>query len=388
MFIPLGDDNPRRRFPLVTTTLVAANVLVYLFLQMPLDADAGQAFVLRWGFDAADPFSVQAFTSMFLHGDLLHLLGNMWVFWILGDNVEEKFGRARFLFLYLLAGFVATATYWGLSVSKGPDPEMIELIGRGYPPALGASGAIYGVLGMYLVLFPWARIRTILFFQIIGVPAIVFLGLMIAADVYRTLSVMGPAVGGVATAAHAGGGVFGILAALVLKRAVGGGGEGSAWEVRTGFAKHVAPGEPAERQDLDVVPDEELAAQTGSRAAELAEAIELFVTAGQPKKALELYPEYLRNGGVPALAPDAELGIADEYFRQGLARFAIPSYERFLRTSGIHPRSADAALRIAELYAQNLRDYPNARRWYLRAAETHPEAEGRTYAWEQANRLR
>jgi len=225
MFFPIGDENPRRSFPLVTALLVTVNAAVFVLFQMTLDEQASQEFVLKWGYDARYPVSLQLFTSMFLHGGFMHLLGNMWVLAIVGDNVEDRLGKIGFLVFYLVAGAAAGLCYAFFAHLKGPDPRVLEEYGRPYAPALGASGAVYGVMGTYLVFFPWAKMKTVVFWMIVRIPAALFFGLMILLDVFQTISSMGPAVGGVATAAHAGGGVFGVVAALALKPVVGGGGE-------------------------------------------------------------------------------------------------------------------------------------------------------------------
>ncbi len=175
MFFPIGDDNPRRKFPAMTAALVTVNVAVYVLFQLPLDEAAGTAFVMKWGFDAREPFSVQVLTSMFMHGGLMHLVGNMWVLAIVGDNVEDKLGRLKYLGFYLLAGAVATWAYGFFCHVAGPVAQVQKLYDRPWPPAVGASGAIYGVMGAYLVLFPWARVRTVVFWMIVRIPAIAFI---------------------------------------------------------------------------------------------------------------------------------------------------------------------------------------------------------------------
>ena len=207
--IPLKDLNPRRSFPIVTLLLILANVVVFLY-QITLPAAAGEAFVKTW---ALTPSHVKLaleghrytplqallpfFTCMFLHGGILHILGNMWFLWIFGDNVEDQFGHAGYLLFYLLCGLASGATQvafsWGSKI-----------------PSLGASGAISGVLGAYLVFFPRARILTLvpllIIFFTIRVPAAIFIGLWFLMNFLSGVGSLGSIdAGGVAWWAHIGG---------------------------------------------------------------------------------------------------------------------------------------------------------------------------------------
>jgi membrane associated rhomboid family serine protease len=163
--IPLRDVIPTRTTPFVTITLVAINVLVFLY-QFTLGPAVNQ-FVFTFGLVPAYFSWVSVFTSMFLHGGFLHVGGNMLYLWIFGDNVEDRMGHGRFLSFYLLCG-VAAALGQTLTV-----PNSVV-------PMVGASGAVAGVMGAYFVLYPQSRIVTLLplfiFIQIIEVPAIFFLG--------------------------------------------------------------------------------------------------------------------------------------------------------------------------------------------------------------------
>jgi hypothetical protein len=297
---------------------------------------------------------------------------------------------------YLAAGAIATWAYGMFCGFGGPIPEMLERFGRPYPPAVGASGAIYGVMGAYLIFFPWARIRTVVFWMVVRIPAIVFLGLMIAADVISTASTWGPGTGGVAKAAHAGGGVFGIVAAFLARRALGGGGEGDAWEVQTGFAKRLRPGaDPFPLAPSTGAPGAAAApggpvwslgsgleAQNGV-AAEITE----LVVSGRVRAAIDLYPVYVQRGASPPLHPDVQITIAHEYYRQGLPKMAVPAYLKYveLDRDGVH--AADAALRLGALYSQALNDGPSAIPWYALASEHHADPRLRDYAKNELRRL-
>ncbi len=233
--IPLKDDVPTRRFPIVTVTLIAINVIVYFVFERGLWdlGDIGNERVVEYGAIPIEitepgtecvsasggaaiecgsdgfapdqaPFIVTIFTSMFLHGSFIHLGGNMLFLWIFGNNIEDSMNRLLFVVFYLLGGLAAL----GLQVAMDPD----SLI-----PTVGASGAIAGVLGAYARLYPRARVVTviiiIIFFTIVTLPALLVLGLWFLLQLLPAFSEpVGSAGGGVAYFAHIGGFLFGVLA--------------------------------------------------------------------------------------------------------------------------------------------------------------------------------
>src|SRR5262245_53046465 len=217
--IPLRDQNPSRSTPVVTRGLIVANVLVFAY-ELWLGPDL-RDFLSSWGLVPArlpaalarggEPLEWIGLTflsSLFLHGGWAHLLGNMWYLWIFGDNVEDQFGRVRFLLFYLAAGIAASA----LHVFSSLDPRL---------PTLGASGAIAGVLGAYAVMFPRARVYTLVplfpFFQVIPLPAVLMLGVWFVFQFVAGAISLGQGVGGggVAWWAHIGGFLFGVIVAKV-----------------------------------------------------------------------------------------------------------------------------------------------------------------------------
>jgi membrane associated rhomboid family serine protease len=221
--IPLRDSIPARSRPVVTWALIALNVWVFLY-EILLGPEL-EAFVGTWGFIPAryfllaeiDPSDwagryVPLLTSMFLHGGWAHLIGNMVYLWIFGDNVEDRLGRLRYLAFYLLAGIGAALAHAHLS----PGSTL---------PTVGASGAISGVLGGYLVLFPHARVLTLIplvffFFHVVELPAVIYLGFWFLMQlVSGTLSLaQAREAGGVAWWAHAGGFVVGMVLVPLLRR--------------------------------------------------------------------------------------------------------------------------------------------------------------------------
>ncbi len=205
--IPLRDNIPSSRTPAVNYTIIILNVLIF-FLEVSLGRHHLEELIMTFGFipgrflsqlrelDLTTSF-LPIFTSMFLHGGWLHLIGNMWTLYIFGDNVEDTFGRGPFLVFYFMCGLVAAFA----QLVSSPHSSM---------PMVGASGAIAGVMGAYFFLFPRARVLTlvpIVFFVIIEVPAYIFLGLWFLLQFFSgTISIAGPEVkGGVAFWAHVGG---------------------------------------------------------------------------------------------------------------------------------------------------------------------------------------
>jgi membrane associated rhomboid family serine protease len=217
--IPLKDNVPTRHFPVVTVALIAANVAFYLFVQHggvgvpegPVNDLAYHPCEVNDSCPVVgEDWPLTSVTSMFMHGDILHLLGNMLFLWIFGNNVEDALGRVRYLVFYLLAGFAATAlqTFVTLSFGTGADALI---------PNLGASGAVSGVLGAYLLLLPRASVVTLIFlvyiFFLREIPAWIFLGVWILFQAWQGgAAVLHPSSGGgVAFFAHIGGFAFGFL---------------------------------------------------------------------------------------------------------------------------------------------------------------------------------
>jgi rhomboid family protein len=208
---PIGDDDSARRsLPVVTYALIALNVLFFL-----VELNGGESFIRQWAFiprrfgdnPAGDLPTI--FSAMFMHGGWLHLGGNMLFLWIFGDNVEDEFGPAKFLIFYLVCGIAATfAQYFVMPQSSIPN--------------VGASGAIAGVLGGYLLLFPHARVRVLMGNQIVALPALMVLGLWIVLQVFSgvgsvTQTSQTQYTGGVAYMAHVGGFVAGFVLTLLLR---------------------------------------------------------------------------------------------------------------------------------------------------------------------------
>jgi membrane associated rhomboid family serine protease len=238
--IPLRDANPTRRTPVVTIALIVACFAAFAY-ELGLQADGGMAalegFVRTWGVvptalidawasgDLLGQPVLGLITSQFLHGGWLHLLGNMLYLWIFGNNIEDRLGRLWFLLFYLAGGVAAALA----QVAIDPASDV---------PMIGASGAIAATLGAYLVLYPRARITSLVFlgffYQLIDVPAIVVLAFWFVLQLIDGLASLGVASsgGGVAFFAHIGGFVFGAALALLIRGA--GGARGARGRSRAG----------------------------------------------------------------------------------------------------------------------------------------------------------
>jgi membrane associated rhomboid family serine protease len=229
MLMPLGDDNTDRRItPLVTYTLVGLNILVFVLLQqggnnpftyawsyVPREITTGQdligAFRVGGGqlqlFDSPAPIYLTLLSAMFMHGDIMHIGGNMLYLWIFGDNVEDRMGHAKFLIFYLLCGLLASFA----QIAVGPSSII---------PNLGASGAIAGVLGAYLILFPNKGIRVMMGYSVTQLPAIVVVGLWGLLQLFGGFGQLGREGGGVAYMAHVGGFIAGMVLVFLFRNSV------------------------------------------------------------------------------------------------------------------------------------------------------------------------
>jgi membrane associated rhomboid family serine protease len=217
--LPLRDNVPTRSFPIVTVALIVANVLVWVLYQLPdlegsvIELAYQPCEVVNTCPTVGQDWGVTAFTSMFMHGSWLHLLGNILFLWIFGNNVEDALGRLRYLLFYLVGGLAATALQSFVTLAYASDLEAAI-------PNLGASGAVSAVLGGYLLLLPHAKVLTVIFFVIREVPAVLFLGIWFAFQLLDgSASIAQPkAGGGVAFFAHIGGFVFGLLTVKLFQK--------------------------------------------------------------------------------------------------------------------------------------------------------------------------
>ncbi len=209
--IPIADDDSTSRTtPILTYAIIAANILVFV-----AELSLGDAFIVKWAFIPsrfmADPSlqSVTLFTSMFMHAGWFHLGGNMLYLWVFGNNIEDRFGHLGFIAFYLLSGLAATAAQLAFTLGSNV-------------PNLGASGAIAGVLGAYLLLFPMRRVTVLLLRFIVHLPALIVLGFWFVLQFFSGVGsiAVSSETGGVAYMAHVGGFVAGFVMALIMRYGV------------------------------------------------------------------------------------------------------------------------------------------------------------------------
>lgn len=213
---PIGDDDTGvRTVPVVTYGLIAANVLFFL-----VELSGGDEFIQQWAFIPSrfseSPASQwpTIFTAMFMHGGWMHLFGNMLYLYIFGDNVEDSFGPVKYLVFYLFAGIAATFTQYYFNEGSSI-------------PNVGASGAIAGVLGAYILMFPNARVDVLVVRQVISMPSLIVIGFWIVLQLFSGVGSIANTdetanAGGVAYMAHVGGFAAGLLVALLFSRRGGG----------------------------------------------------------------------------------------------------------------------------------------------------------------------
>ena len=210
MFFPYKDDNPRILFPFVTYTIIGINSLVFIYQYFILPPDLLGPIISTYALTPADPSVFTVFTSMFMHGGLMHIIFNMWFLWIFGDNIESVLGHKRFVLFYLLCGVGAALLQ--IQINTGSQIPMV-----------GASGAIAGVLGAYLFRFPRATVHVlvilIIFITFIRVPAMVVIGFWFLSNLTAGLGTLGvEQTGGTAWFAHLGGFVSGVVLNQIFKQ--------------------------------------------------------------------------------------------------------------------------------------------------------------------------
>jgi membrane associated rhomboid family serine protease len=208
--IPLRDVIPSRTTPYVTVSIIVLNALAWFF-ELSIPNDVLPRFIEVYGIVPAHFSLITVFTSMFLHGSWMHVIGNMWYLWIFGDNVEDRLGHGRYIAFYLLCGFAAALGHVALNAGS-------------LVPTIGASGAIAGVMGAYFVLYPQSRVLTLIpiifYIEIIELPAIFLLGFWFLMQLFSAGAIAAnvSAGGGVAFMAHVAGFVTGAVAVFLFRQ--------------------------------------------------------------------------------------------------------------------------------------------------------------------------
>lgn len=403
IIIPIGDDNPSTRIPWVTYGLIAVNVGVFALVNGlgSLPAEVSR----EWGFVPNDPKLTTFVTSVFLHGGIFHILGNMLFLWIFGDNIEDKIGHVLYFLFYIVAGALACAFYMLFTGFAG-----------GSVPLVGASGAIAGVMGCYMVLFPEARIRFFywffyVFMGVLRIRAKWSLGIWIAINLLNWLVLRSSYVTGVAYAAHVGGFAVGILAAVLLKKRLVAAGRVTRQDELTGFAPEgttppkrkpefrpqefqhagsepVSPEEPAvvrfarEYASPRVQTDR---SHEGFFGAE--EAIVTCMRTGRMDVALEKYAEFVRMRHAKALPSRAQIEIAAEFFRLKDYESALEAYRRYLSRYATGPDAPEAKFRLGVILSRYRKEYYRAREYLLQAVVEHPDPKIVSFGREELDRI-
>jgi membrane associated rhomboid family serine protease len=377
MFLPYADEAPREgRIPWMNWILILSNVAIFLNFGLRPDYDV---LVAKYGFTPSDPRPITLFTSMFLHGDFMHLIGNMWFLYLFGDNVESRCGPFKYLFAYLIAGLAG-------------DLSHAMFFSKSTVPSIGASGAIFGVEGMYLFLFPHNRIKVFYFvFVFIGttvVRAVWVIGMFFGLELlYSRLQTMSGAESGIGHLAHAGGFVGGFVMALFYQIM------GLVRNERTDVLSHVTGKgvrhpEPGAITTVDARMMDDTPLPPGAfRANDPRFEIVRLLHSGRADEARKLWRRYAfdNHDGVLPAREQLEVALAlDKHGERGIARDA---YERLLANfPNEQPYAAEANLALAGMLLQELkesgdeREVPLIERLLRRTIESHPISQRRELA--------
>jgi len=392
MFLPYGDTPNPPGVPYINNLLIAINIGIFLFLTLPLSfsrpdlndpllldylqalgargyisaeqvlqrVSAYDLVVFRYGFRPGSASLVTLFSSMFLHGGWMHLVGNMLFLWIFGDNVEQRLGRVRYLLGYLAAGAVATL-FFALFV---PGSQI---------PLVGASGAISGVLGCYFLWFPRNQVKTFVFLfpllmNTFYLPARLVLGFYLVLDNLIPFLINGGRASGVAHGAHIGGFLFGLAMAWGFNR----------WQ-----------GVQAIRQGVDV---ESASSDSSSFHGSLVKQdpallIVEALQAGQNDQAAHLYLALDNQAERLAVAPEAALAIGDHLLAQQRTTQALEVFRRFVAERPASMQIDHAYLGAGQAMVSQPRGQLSARQYFLAAIDTATTAETARMAREYLRRL-
>ncbi len=380
MLIPLGNDRPTTRMPVVTWALLVINTLAFMRYGFP-----GLTYLIMphpWGFTPANFSVVALFTSMFMHVNFLHLLGNMIYLWVFGNNVEEVFGHTGFLALYLGTGIAAGLTHYVFNLSSTI-------------PAMGASGAISGVLGAYLILFASSRVKVLMwiwwYIRVFWIHAGWFLGFYFALQMSLALVPKGGG-GGVAYWAHIGGFAAGLAATLIL-------------QMRGVIERPKQPGAPGKGALSEALKeairerDMGLTAGGGSvgeasqyaakePAARISEILER-ISSGKFDEAIMLARREERMRLKHPSDAWQLARVADAFYQKGIHRTALQVYEESLsRAHEQDERVAELSFRAGMIASRHVRDMIAAERLLSDAANRHADARWRVAADNELGRIR
>jgi len=332
MFFPYRDDNPHEHFPIISLSLIIINSAIFFVFGFKADYES---IIYTYGFIAGEPSVLTALTSIFLHGDILHLLGNMWFLWLFGDNVEDKFGKVTFVFFYLLGGISADL------IQALTSSEVARNI-----PCIGASGAISAVMGAYVLLFPRAKIICVSRFGNYKISAFVFLGFWFLMQLVLGMHKSAVA-GNIAYWAHIGGFLFGVAFSYLLKAYFAKSGQLlSVEEKKTEFIKN--------KLDVDL---DRVVQEGRKKQAELKDHIKIingYLRNKENALALEKYAEFEQKSLPGALSLENQRLIADLLLKENKKYLAMQAYIRFLSYYGRSEEAAKIECRLGLLFIRDL----------------------------------
>jgi len=376
MILPIGDDNPNEKTPYVHYLIMALNVMVFLYTLRHTGFGSSRAFYLKWGLVPARFSMVKVFTSMYFHGGLGHIFGNMLFLWIVGDNVEDRLGHVGYLAFYHLAGVAACLVH----VATDPHATI---------PLVGASGAISGVMGAYAVFFPRARIKIwywifLFFTDIIYVSAKWAVGLWFVEQLL--LWSLGGGMG-VAYGAHVGGIVFGVVVALALRKLFLKEPDSVRRILRTaapagGARPRPARGPAPELPQWEQLSGPQLQPQLDDNAG-IMEALE----AGHLQLAYRYFTRATTGFRRVPLRRQTAMRLADALLRDGRYGPAARVYEVIVETLPESDDTPEAAFRLGTILSRASGDYARARDYLTRAYETHPDVRRRRSAYDELKRI-
>ncbi len=357
MLLPVGDDNPNERTPVVHYGILGVNVAVFLYMLTLGDAEV-RHFLFRWGLVPADFNVVSLFTSLYVHGGLAHLFGNMLFLWIVGDNVEDRMGHAGYFIFYHVAGAAASLTH-------------VALHGASALPLVGASGAISAVMGAYAVFFPNSKIRiwywAFFLFGVAYVSAKWAVGLWFAEQILFQVLSGGGRFSPVSYDAHIGGLLFGVAVAIVLRQFV---------LKKPDTVRRIVTPEPGAAGegifDAGLAPDNE---------------IDGALDAGREDEA---FRAFTRATGAPSQEPVGEATLARLGDALTLASAYGPAarvYEELLRAYPEGELSPEAAFRLGTIQSRVFEDFLRARDNLLFAHRRHSDPDRRARALDELKRI-
>ncbi|MBD3264850.1 MAG: rhomboid family intramembrane serine protease [Candidatus Omnitrophica bacterium] len=357
MFFPYFDENPKQRVPYLTYIFIAINIVVFFLLNFRPDFEE---IVSRFGFIPAQLSPVALITSMFLHVNFIHLLGNMWFLWLFGDNIEDKFGSIYFIFFYLSGGIFANLAH--ILFSSGAMRTI---------PCIGASGSISAIMGAYFLLFPRAKISNIFFIYCrpikIKINAYVFLGVWALFQLlYAAFSSGDLQVTSVAYGAHIGGFLFGILAGLIIR--------GTLLKSDTLLMSQELEEEEEQKEFDEIIHKAvEIKKEKAKGLREFEEEIGRFLDEGDNERAIEAYTLFESQSIPGALKPVYQQKIADLLNAGGKDLLALQAYLRLIAQYSDHQFSAAALCRVGLLYSRKFKDAVEGFSYLLKGIERAEE---------------